>query len=174
MLCCLTWASCWLPPSPFHPISNQSPLKCISSMSALHLHCHYYLGLDLCHLPLGLWNIFTLKLTMSNIKYTVSSQPLPSKQMHCFCVPICLIERHHQTLSFPSQELWCFFLLYLLHLSNHHILLMFPPESLLILFLCILSATALAPAFVHFTVPELLHWAPITDLPVNRPSSYKS
>lgn len=65
-----------------------------------------------------------------------------------------------------------FFLHHLLHLINQNILLVFHPESLLILFLCILTATALIPAFIHFVVPRFLHWPPKTCLPVNKPSSY--
>lgn len=108
MLCCLTWASCWLPP-PFRPHFKSVTSKVYTSMSALHLHCHHYLGL--------IFVIFHLDFATSVLKRpcptlnTVISQPLPSKQMHYFCVPICLLTAP-QPLSVPCQELWSFFLLH--------------------------------------------------------------
>lgn len=100
VLCCSTWASCWIPPSSFHSISSLLPttevylMYVCSSPSLLSL-----IWIGFCHLPLGFCNIFTLKLNMSKTKYFVYSQPLPPKQKCCSCVLTYLIELHHHPLS---------------------------------------------------------------------------
>lgn len=150
LLSCLQF--CVAPPGPYVvflllPCTLLKSTICFWSLSQVCLllftfHFHY-LGLGLCHLPLGL--LHHLHVKIEHVK-TKLSPPNPYLQNKCVASVFSSVSLKGTIThpSCPSQQHWCLPLPNLLYLINLYTLLVFPPKSLLI------ASISLHPGYYSF------------------------